>query len=45
MANTIITPTWVSKDVAVAWKRIRDLHLGWWVTIAVGSVGLHAFGG
>jgi hypothetical protein len=32
-------------DVAVAWKRIRDLHLAWWATIAIGSVALHAFGG
>ncbi|HEY3122378.1 MAG TPA: hypothetical protein VGL15_17260 [Vicinamibacteria bacterium] len=31
-------------DGAVAWKRIRDLHLGWWATIAVGSVALHALG-
>jgi hypothetical protein len=32
------------EDGAEAWRRIRDLHLGWWATIAVASVVLHALG-
>jgi hypothetical protein len=32
------------EDVATAWRRLRDLHLGWWATIAAGSAALHGFG-
>jgi hypothetical protein len=29
-------------DAATAWRQIRDLHVGWWATIASASVLLHA---
>jgi hypothetical protein len=36
-----VRPTPVD-DAATAWRRIRDLHVGWWATIATASVLLHA---